>query len=401
MAHTLLFPPRCVAQVTRRLFERAGGSSRLLILCTVLAVLVSGGCFTSPINRAPVISQLDAVGTPTRGQPATFVARGSDPDQDQLTWTWAVKPVNPVTPGRCPDPTVPGNWPTDTVSGQPDSPATFIVGGLALTSAPYCVWAFATDRYGAIAADNLPVVPADNLPVVTISVLQPVLGPPYPAYSTFQLSAVATDADQDPLTYDWKLNNTVPGSTAALAPCPGNSVADSDTLRCFTADLPGTYSVSLAVSDGMQTVNAIPVTLPVLDDAPPCIGATAPMYLPDGSSLPGVSGDLGDIVVNSVIDDGDPFPAQQTIDFFWYTSTNDEPLRYLDSINYWKLTLGDPGLKLGDIVKVRLEVKDRKPARVDQILAKCGPAADFCSTTPPAGLPVCYVRVSWRIMLSL
>ena len=131
--------------------------------------------------------------------------------------------------------------------GEPDAPATYVVDDPSFTrSSHYCVWVFATDRYGAVDVRPLSVAPTDNPPVVTVFVTadpgkaNAPTASPFPAYSTFQLSALATDADEDPLTYKWSLDQRPAGSTVDLIPCPGNN-GDSDTLRCFTADQPGTF----------------------------------------------------------------------------------------------------------------------------------------------------------------
>ena len=434
MAHTLLNLSRCVAPVTQRLVERRSRRGHAFALPAVLFAIVvataTAGCFNQPINRAPVISKIDQAGQPFRGMAATFMADGYDPDQDQLTWTWDAKPAagdscpDPNVPARCscPDPSVPARWPHDTTLGQPDAPATFVVNDSSLTSSPYCVWAFATDRYGAMTADDKLVNPTDNPPVASIQLrvdpgsAVPPPGPNYPAYSTFQLAAQASDADQDPLTYTWNLDQLPNGSGVTFTPCAGKTTFDQDpTLRCFTADVPGLYQVSLAVSDGIQTTNPPPVSLMVLGDAPPCIDVTDPKYgelnkkamTSHGSAANPDKNqpmDPASIVVTSVYDDGDPYPVPEGgkgPQFFWYLSKNSDKLQYVDYVDYQELTLASDNYTIGDVINVRLEVKDRNPDAVDKILASCGDA-DFCSTpTIPAGRVDCYVRVSWKILLDL
>lgn len=384
--------------------------TRVFVLAFAPLALITSGCFTHPINRAPVITQLSQAGGPTpKGQPATFVAIGSDPDQDQITWTWGKRP------GDCADRTNPANWPTDTTGGQPNAPATYLVDDSSLTkSARYCVWVFATDRYGAVDVQNLPVSPVDNLPVVTVRVdanpgtANPPPGPTFPAYTTFQLTAIATDADSDPLSYQWALDQRPTGSTVVLTPCPGSSGGDSDPLRCFTADLPGTYGVSLAVSDGTMTVQATPPpTVTVAGDAPPCIDITEPMFSVGAmnSAIPsmGFIDSPGPITVKSVYDDGNPYPPPAGgvgPVFTWFKSANDDKLQYVDNVSYFMLGLAKEDYKFGDYVNVRLEVRDQNPGSVDRILASCD--KDFCATdTIPAGRTSCWVRVTWRIQLTL
>jgi len=388
-------------------------------LALSLLAVGAAGCFTHPINRAPVITQISQVGNSSgKGQDATFMAVGSDPDQDQVTWTWAARP------GKCGDRQDPGVWPRDTVTGEPDAPATYVVTDRSLTaSAQYCVWAFATDRYGAIDAANVAVFPADNPPVATIQMLvdpdrvDPPPGPLYPAHSTFQLTAQASDPDDgDVLKYTWAFSQ-MPAGAKSFLPCTGpNNV---EMVRCFTADVQGTYSVSLTVSDGMTTTQAVPVTVTVLGDAPPCIDMTEPMFAVDPTMptkalttqgvyvKPTMTGQMVDemmIKIDSVYDDINSFPAQPGNDrahFTWYTGKNDTGLQYVDNVDYMDLPVSSSEYKPGDYVNVRLEVKDQNPAAIEAILASCGDQ-DFCATpTIPPGRTECWVRVSWRIHLTL
>lgn len=416
LAHTLLFSYRCVAAVTQRLssYQRCA-TPRALASVAGFATLMAAaaGCFTNPINRAPVITQINQVGNSTpKGQPATFTAIGSDPDQDQLTWTWTARQ------GDCPDAQDPGTWPHDTMAGEPSAPATFVVSDESFTkSEKYCVWAFATDRYGAVGAENLRVVPGDNAPVATMLMVvdpgkaDPPPGPAFPAYSTFQFTAVASDLDGDSLSYTWRLDQQPIGSTVTFIPCAGQSSFDADEkLRCFTADLPGTYSVSLSVSDGRLTANASSQPLTVLADAPPCIDATTPMFAVDPTVNAKALTSQGYYVdqkirVDSVYDDGNPYPqlpGRERPHFTWFLGTNDTGLHYVDNVDYQELPLSKSDYRQGDYVNARLEVSDPNGGVIDQILAKCGENADFCAAPViPAGRATCWVRVSWRIHLTL
>jgi hypothetical protein len=76
----------------------------------------------------------------------------------------------------------------------------------------------------------------------------------------------STDADGGELTYTWTLTVWPDGSSAAL---------DDPTAvqPCFTADLPGTYTVSLTVNDGTEdsdpsTADAVVVSKPESKDMP-------------------------------------------------------------------------------------------------------------------------------------
>lgn len=358
-----------------------------------------------------MITQISQSGGPTpKGQQATFTAIGSDPDQDQLTWTWATRS------GACKDLRDPANWPKDTFSGESDAPTTYVVDDSSLTkSTGYCVWVFATDRYGAFDVQHLDVAPTNNLPVVTLQMVVdpdqkiPPTGPPYPAYTRFQLSASVTDADDgDTLTSTWSISQRPPNSSVDFIPCAGQRSVD-DSMRCFTADLPGPYVVTLAVSDGTSTVTATTPNLTVLDDQPPCIVETTPSFMIDPNmptkalTVPGALPDPG-MLVNTVYDDGNPVPPRNSSKlptFTWYKATNDGDLQYVDNVDFKQLTLSMGDYQLFDYVNIRLEVKDQNSNYIDQLLATCGKKADFCAAPVMVpGQPNCWVRVSWRIHLT-
>lgn len=400
LAHTLLFWYRCVAGLTQRscrtncetIGERGAGARRPALLCVAVAA-IAAGCFNHPINRAPVVNDVHQVGQAGHGKDATFMASGSDPDQDPLTWRWATAPKD------CPDASVPSNWPSNTSPGQDGAPATYVVHDSTLTASRYCVWAFATDRYGSVGANNLTVDPADNPPVAAIRIVTPTQAAMYPAYTSFQLSADdSNDPDNDSLHYSWKLQKPA-NSNAIFIPCPGETIAnDDDVVHCFKSDVstPYQYMVSLTVSDGTLS-STTTISLNVQQDIPPCIALTAPMYM---VGFTGMASPSDSILVNSVVDDGDP----KNIHFTWYGGKNDGPRRYIDSLDFKELTLSAiDNFVTGDIANVRVEVKDQNTDQIDMLLANCGDDAEFCtSPSLPLDHPeitVCYIRVSWRIVM--
>lgn len=108
-------------------------------------------------------------------------------------------------------------------------------------------------------------------------------------------SAGSTDADLDPLTYDWTLVSAPAGSTAVLG-----STAKAKTD--FTADLPGTYEVQLVVNDGQ--VNSNPAStqinaLAVNINQPPQVDAGPDAHVIVGQQFelkPTISDADGDLV---------------------------------------------------------------------------------------------------------
>jgi hypothetical protein len=81
----------------------------------------------------------------------------------------------------------------------------------------------------------------------------------------------SSDANDDPLTYSWAFTAWPAGSTAEF----NDSTSDKP---CFTADLPGTYKVSLIVNDGIvdsapSTAEAVVISYrEAIDQLCPCDG---------------------------------------------------------------------------------------------------------------------------------
>lgn len=392
LAHTLLFLFRCKARVTQRFRERNKPGAPVLAFLACLAAGSSAGCFTDPINHAPMVSSIDNVGDVLRGKMATFMAQGMDPDQDQLTWTWG------KAADKCPDSANTGNWPQSIMPGDSGSPMTYDVPS-SLTSGPFCVWAFATDRYGAVGVRNQNFAPLNNPPIAIIRVLTPTPSDSYPAYSAFELSAEdSNDPDGDPLSYAWSLDQRAPQSMADFVACPGSSsVGDDDLHRCLQADTSGQYIVGLTVGDGVTTSHTS-MTLMVLADRPPWIYATTPDFRTTPSH--GDPTDPAPVLVTQVNDDGDPYPDPtaplQTVHFTWYKGKNDDGLQYVDNDSP-RLVLSASDYQIGDVANVRLEITDRQTAAIAAILKACRDA-DFCADPQDA---THFIRVTWRVVMDL
>ena len=333
------------------------------------------------------MTAIDGDGAPPRGSAVTYTAHGYDPDQDQLTWTWAEGSY------PCPDPGNSVTWPMRAASPEP-SPTSYQI---AAATSPECVWVFATDRYGAMTAANRPVVPADNPPQPVIRVVMPPPADSYPAYSNFVLSgAFSSDADHDPLTYKWNLDQGPLGSTAALAPCADPTLADP-SFQCLNVLVSGQYIVSLAVFDGTATTSTT-LTLTVLPDRLPCIALTShyddPIYQDDPANPK-------PIVVSMVSDDGNPYPNPasplDTVKFTWFKGKNDGPLQYVDNGGFSELDLIPMDYQLGDVADVRVEIHDQNTAAIDAILHDCG-EQPRCPIAPGS---TCLVRMSWQIEMVL
>ncbi|MEO5768679.1 MAG: hypothetical protein ABIS92_10045, partial [Polyangia bacterium] len=226
--------------------------------------------------------------------------------------------------------------------------------------------------------------------------------PPYPLYSVLKLSSMSTDADGDELLLKWDVVNPRGVRLMMLDACPGSSTTERS---CFTADVPGTYHVTLTVSDMHQGPDMKPgvdmdeASLEVADDRLPCIYDENVTPLISRQPLPGTFDQKLDLIVLKVEDDGDWAPRKFTVspyaDFRWSVKkSGDQDFQLLDDNYYTKFTVPENYYSLGDLVKVRVEFLDRNRAKIESILKSCGDTADTCGMTPTS---TCHQRVTWTI----
>jgi hypothetical protein len=333
-------------------------------------------------------SILDIVG-PTqvfRNQAVAYTATASDPDGDRIVLSW----TRTTTP--CPtDPSLPANWPTES-RVTTDSYAT-TAGALT----PFCVWVFATDPHGAIAARALQVTPVNRAPMATIDVVSPVGAGPFSLYARLEFSGAGSrDDDSDPLTFTWGDVTASDGSHLALQTCADNAGA---AFRCFAPGVAGTYTARLTVDDGLGGATVATKTFTVAEDQLPCLGVTNPPLdtlqvvrtagVPDEADI---ASNANLFSVQSVIDDGDPFPGTSTgiTQFSWFLGRDTDPVVYLGR-NFPSYTLDTGAFTISDQARVRVEISDRNQAAVARVLLDCGDA-------PVCGVsPTCLQRMTWTV----
>jgi hypothetical protein len=370
-------------------------------LISLLVLASAGGCvFTDPINMPPTLQIVLVPATEriSRGGAAQFGAEVTD-DQSEtpvVEWAWRAGPCPLVTNDR-------SQWPADrrTLS-------VFTVEG-AQTKDPFCVWAVAIDRYGAATPKNYYVVPVNSPPTVAIEVLGPTQGPPYAYLSHFRLSANTSDVEMDPLTLMWKLVGQPAGSQAMLLPCPGSaSSTPSDTERCLDSDLKGDYTVELKASDASDTTTTSR-TLTVQEDKLPCIDTTKPDFAsgPNVHTLPAADDPEGpsktdDFAVLRVSDDLDPLPVSgdSQLHFIWSVAKNGGDF-VPQGLDLPQLSLHESQYRIGDMVRVRVEIRDRNNGSdIQNVLIGCNDA-DNCAVTTPnrafGGRAGCLLRVGWTV----
>ncbi|HEV3030796.1 MAG TPA: hypothetical protein VG319_04100, partial [Polyangia bacterium] len=231
---------------------------------------------------------------------------------------------------------------------------------------------------------TLHVLPG-QLPTAALDLVSPLGSGPYPLGSTFRVSgARSTGADpMVPLGYVWKLElELAPTSLAALADCDGKG---DMSVRCFVADVPGTYLVTLNAQNQTGQSPPVSATYIVATDQPPCLDQTTPDVATTVTTMTSFT-------VSSVSDDLDPYPG--TASMQWFVSEAGGPfvLREKDFPSFQLPQV----YSVGDVVRVRLEISDRDTERSAQAFLACGDA-DVC-TQPSAIHPgTCFQRVTWTV----
>jgi hypothetical protein len=344
----------------------------------VAALTMLSGCFTGPINRQPNKPLIQPVDSVTRGNPASFIVTTSDPDNDALTVLWA------WLPGDCPQDPVAKNW-----DGQLRSLPVMIDANMTLQ--PFCVCAIAVDNHNAINADCVPSDPRNSPPTARIKVTLPEGNPPYPLYSDIQLSGEDSFDPVDPdLTYVWTFTTRPVESTATTSACHG--------ARCgFNADAPGTYLVSLTVSDSLNASDTEFLTLTIPADQVPCIAASDPSYLVQSVVRDPMSALAKDTTFTmiKVVDDGAPYPRNQhgITQFTWYLGHGDDPWIPQDH-DFFSFTVPPKTFSPGELGRIRVEIHDDNSTNKGAIDANLL----TCRDQPQCALmPGCLQRATWSV----
>ena len=376
LARALLNPPGC-SPMTRRL-------AWLLSLSGLAAAWLPAACFTSPINQHPTVDVVPAAVPIARGKEARFMVSVSDPDGDPVAVNWGLAP-----PDSCPNNPGPQSWPGGSQRLQPNE-RTFMVDG-GVTRSVFCVCVFAVDSHNAVDGKCLLQTPSNAPPDARLKVVSPDdTLQPFPLFSSVHLSAAeTTDPEMDPITYAWKLSRPL-ASTATLTPCQMGADPNLPE-RCFFADSPGTYVATVEAQDGFDRSSA-PATVQIAEDRLPCIRATRPLLTSliydDNASAP------QSIFVDGVDDDGNPYPgnSQGVTHFAWYVGSEGGPMSYLgNDVNSFAPVRYHPG----DVVRVRVEIRDRNVATIDRILTGCQLSGDaLCESPAGSG---CFLSVTWTV----
>lgn len=375
------------------------------------AALGLSGCllFTDPINEAPVVT-IHPPSDPlvvVRGTATYFTATVTD-DKD-TTASFLVEWAE-FTPqlGGCLWIT-PATWVAPKRTETLDSSAPYML--VANTPDALCLCARATDHNGATGFKCLqPITPKNSVPVARIiDVSGDPSGQPRPLCSPMHLSAEKSDFLAGD-TFDWTIayTGTEPApKVPQLAECPGVAVNKAKQHRCFSVGSPGSYTVTLTITDSVvlngNTINTpsepAMFEIPVKDDTPPCLRRTDPEVNAQRILL-SRSADLGGTYqsrtfrVLSVADDCEPYPLPagatgSPSQFVWSVldTTRASPTWTYQTNISDSFTVSQslfPSARPGDTIQLRVEVRD---SVVQNQLLLLGGAAQICSTVSPETSP--------------
>jgi hypothetical protein len=386
---------------------------KLTLATLVLPVVGATGCFyVDTINQRPSVQIRQEDGQVVLVDvPVTLTAQAEDPEGGAIALTWRAY--------ACDETGVivncmftPLNTGADTTFDV-TAPATYTSAGVELPTESLLIILEAKDERGATADPRaqliLPVI--DKEPTIVLrqfSRYESAVNTPV------ELFALVEDDDDAPADVEvtWTLIESPVGSTIALAPADPEivDIPDEPSQRqhgkVFSANTPGRYTYRVTAADprgrdclaqdppetcniGEETIN-----IEVGEDRAPCIAQTTPAASPAGASIPVTEATL--FRVPFVSDDLDGFPIVPNDPiagaptFAWSLKAPGQPSYVTQAgVTGNNIAFDPASYALGDVVDIRVEIKDRKLTAVN-----C-PAGDlFCSTISS---PTCVQRVTWRV----
>jgi hypothetical protein len=357
---------------------------------SLIAGLAAGCLFTSPINMPPMVF-INAPLHVWHNQDALFSASVHDPDGNTVAVSFG------YAPGDC-APTPPTPQSRFMLS---DPNASFRVPA-SETAAPFCIWAFASDSFGATSFTPKAIQPEDHPPIADLQIVRPgQIAGEYPLYQEMKFLATVSDVDGDPTTgVLWKITAPQMSVVPAVALCADGSGVESDPFRCFVPTSSGEYRLEVTASSGPAglsvsqslTFTVAPDRLPCMANAYPDLATPSIVSVLDSTDLQAPL----TFEVKRVDDDGDPYPRSPegggVTRFSWFVGVNNDPVVYRDNSGFPLLSIFPSDVRPGDVLRVRVEIHDRNVAAIDRILAGCGDDEAIC---PPAS--TCYQRKTWRV----
>jgi len=364
--------------------------ARFGCLAVALLAIGSGSCllYTDHINRPPEVKLTgDTTATWGLARPR-YHAEAHDPDQTaaSLTYEWRRQlGACPMTPEAAATGPIVGESKPD-YENDVDFPEAF------------CVWVVVRDNDKASDFATLKTEVKHQQTVAVIDVIQPkeTQGDRYPLFSALRLSAARSmDPEKGKLMFRWLVTRN--GGPLNTTPC----TEAPDTDICFPADQPGEIMVTLTVKNARDVETMQGRKLTIEPDAPPCIRRTDPELL---SRLVRDANDPDlTFEVQSVDDDGDPFPAvagrTSTLSFIatWWRegedSNNPSGRRPAILAQLPSVTFGSNYFRNGDRAFVRIQVNDR----VTRDFSACArDKVDNCALRKEED-PTCFQWVTWKV----
>jgi hypothetical protein len=312
---------------------------------------------------------------PVRFEAVDFTASIHDDKDspDALDIEWAVFPSNDFLSCESVDKAAWAAKPADQKTRLPsDWPYTFTP----MTVEVVCVCVQAKDRNGASSFACANVRPANaKLVADIVDASGAVTGQKRPLCSTIHLVAREPDFPQEELDYKWdvQFSGGTPVQTTACNDV--KEAAAAPAHRCFYAAAPGTYTATLTITDtpkgGAPTVsNVATFTVPVAEDAPPCLQLTEPGVYAKQILLRRSTYESRTLKVLSVHDDCEPYPGlngrQAKFVWSWLDQTQ-SPARWVyqadtkttsDASTFPVSPATFPNALPADSIKVRVEVRD-------------------------------------------
>jgi hypothetical protein len=327
---------------------------------------------------------------------STEDSRDVDPGDDEkletTAWRFEAAPVNPMDLVFVTCPVAGAAAPPDAGEVKADRSKRCFTPEV---PGEYVISAAVTDGVDESIVMNTVIVQAGHVPVARVELKTPSKADVYPLGTTFHVSGAASsdDDENDVLIPKWneeEFHAGAPASAAKLADCEGTL---SPFERCFRADAPGIYKISLRVSDGANDSPPQTIELEVRGDEPPCLKLTSPAV----GAMEAASLDPAEPIkwfkVLRVEDDLDPYPPDPAGDalhdrttFRWSTNTGSGFKPAWGDFASFPLSVD--GYRYGDEVQVRLEIFDRVTSATQ--LQAC--VTDVCRSSD-----MCVQRVTWKV----
>lgn len=364
---------------------------------TAIGALAAAGCFFDSINGRPSLDiRIESSDPVYRGASLELKAVVDDPERQRVELNWRVYACADAIAGECDDdPVYTGTEETATLRvpvfrADPD--------GTGPQPAPPVeslrVLLAGADDHGAEArpAQEL-IVPVLNHPP-TIE-LRAASRDKAVVTAPVEIFAKYGDPDDTPenVTFAWVL------FSPSQQPPPLEDISvpldprDPDHVQVgvrFTPMVTGTWKIAAVATDKRGTRTEQQLTLPVVEDGPPCLAVWQPFV----AATPAPITFSTRFQVNHVRDDLDAFPRLSDAPgvgetrFEWSLRVGAEARRSLGP-GVDSLVIEPRDYALGTILEVRVEIFDRKAVQI-----RCADADATCSVNSRSD---CLQRLTWRV----